>query len=240
MEKDVKIIGIIPARGGSKSIPHKNIVDLGGKPLIAHTIEMAKKSKLLDAFIVSTDDEKIAEVARKYGADVPFLRPKELAEDKTPDLPVFQHAMTWLKENRGWNPEILVHLRPTTPFKTAEDIDGLLSHMIQGKYDSARSTHLWTGKSPYKSMLKGEDGVTLKPLLVTEHYDRLGIDVPRQLLPDVFVINGVVDATRTHFIVSENKMWGPHMCGYDIPEERAIDIDGYDDLEKAKEYLKKF
>lgn len=237
MDKKVKILGVIPARGGSKSIPYKNIVDLGGKPLIAYAIAAAKASRFLDAFIVSTDDENIAEVARSYGADIPFLRPKEFAEDTTPDLPVFQHALSWLKENRGWEPEILVHLRVTTPFKTAADIDGVVSRMQEGNYDSVRSVHLWQGHSPYKSMLKAEDGMTLKPLLVTEYYDRLGIDVPRQLLPDIFVINGVVDATRTHFIMEQNKIWGARICGYDVPEERAIDIDGYEDLKKAEEYL---
>lgn len=236
--RNINILGIIPARGGSKSIPYKNIADLGGKPLIAYTIEAAKQSKLIDAFIVSTDDEKIAEVARSYGADVPFLRPKELAEDHTPDLPVFEHALSWLKENRGWEPKILVHLRPTTPFKTAEDIDGVLKRMLDGNYDSGRSTHLLKGHSPYKCMLTDEDGITLLPLIKTVHYDTLGIDVPRQLLPKVFAINGILDATRTHYITEQHKMWGERICGYEVPQERAIDIDGPDDLKKAEKFLK--
>ena len=98
MRKNQKVVAIIPARGGSKGVPRKNIRDLAGKPLIAYTIEVAKKSRYIDSIIVSTDDEEIAKIARNYGADVPFIRPIELAEDETPTLPVIQHAVKFLEE----------------------------------------------------------------------------------------------------------------------------------------------
>src|SRR3989344_7391879 len=114
-QKDIKILGIIPARGGSKSIPHKNIALLAGKPLIYYTIREAKKSRLLDAVIVSTDDPKIAAVAHACGADVPFLRPKKISGDTSTDIEFFQHALLWVEKHRGWKPDIVVNLRPTAP-----------------------------------------------------------------------------------------------------------------------------
>jgi len=103
-----KIIAIIPARGGSKGLPGKNIIPLGGKPLIAHSIETAKKSKLIERVIVTTDDEEIADVAREYGAEVPFIRPAELAQDDTPPDPVLKHTLQFLEEKEGIKPEIIV------------------------------------------------------------------------------------------------------------------------------------
>ena len=119
-------LGIIPARGGSIRVPRKNIRSLGGKPLIACTIEAADSASRLDRVIVSTDDEEIAEVARSHGADVPFMRPAELATEDTPDAPVFIHALNWLGETEGFYPELLVNLRPTTPFKTGGIIDEVI------------------------------------------------------------------------------------------------------------------
>ena len=115
----MKILGIIPARGGSKSVPRKNIKDLGGKPLIAWTIEAAKASGVFDRLILTTDDEEIAEVGKKWGAEVAFMRPAELAQDTTPTLPVLQHAVKWLEDNDGSKPDAGMILQPTTPFSSA-------------------------------------------------------------------------------------------------------------------------
>jgi len=123
MEKNKKIIAIIPARGGSKGIPRKNIVNLAGKPLIAWTIEAAKKSNLIGRIIVTTDDQEIADVALKYGAEVPFLRPKELAQDDTQPDPVLKHALQFLYDKENFKPEIIAWLEPPCPIRTAEEID---------------------------------------------------------------------------------------------------------------------
>src|SRR5262245_53413926 len=109
------VIAIVPARGGSKSIPRKNIRPLGGVPLIAYSIEAGLTAHSVDRVVVSTDDEEIAAIARAYGADVPFMRPSEIAGDRTTDLPVFQHALRWLASYDAWMPEIVVQLRPTSP-----------------------------------------------------------------------------------------------------------------------------
>src|SRR3989344_1610132 len=113
----MKVLGVITARGGSKSIPRKNIKDLAGKPLIAYTIEAAHKSGVFDRVILSTDDQEIADVAKRFGCEVPFMRPAELAEDTTPHLPVMQHAVRWLKENQGYESDYVAILQPTAPLR---------------------------------------------------------------------------------------------------------------------------
>ena len=116
----MEILAIIPARGGSKSIPRKNIRPLAGHPLIAYSIAAGRQSRLVTRTIVSTDDEEIAAVARQYGAETPFLRPAEFAQDNTTDFPVFTHALGWLKEHEGYQPDIIVQLRPTSPIRPPE------------------------------------------------------------------------------------------------------------------------
>jgi CMP-N-acetylneuraminic acid synthetase len=133
------ILGVITARGGSKGIPGKNIKLLGAKPLIAYTIEAAKKSRLLTHLIVSTDDEEIAAVAKQYGAEVPFMRPKELSQDNTPHLPVMQHAIEFMEKKLGIIFDYSVIFQPTSPFRTVEDIDGTLQKLIDTGADSAVS-----------------------------------------------------------------------------------------------------
>ena len=113
----IEVLAIIPARGGSKSIPRKNIVDFAGYPLIAYSIAAGLSAETVTRVIVSTDDVEIEEISRRYGAEAPFLRPDEHSQDLTPDLPVFQHALTWLIENEGYQPDIVVQLRPTSPFR---------------------------------------------------------------------------------------------------------------------------
>ncbi len=119
----VEVLALIPARGGSKGIPRKNIKDLGGHPLIAYSIAAGLSSELVTRTIVTTDDEEIACIARDYGAEVPFLRPEEFARDDTRDLPVFQHVLAWLHENEEYQPDVVVQLRPTSPFRSPELVD---------------------------------------------------------------------------------------------------------------------
>src|SRR5262249_7126007 len=117
------VVAIVPARGGSKAIPRKNVRLLGGVPLIAYSIEAGLTARTVDRVIVSTDDEEIAAVARRFGAEVPFMRPAALAGDSTPDLPVFQHALDWLDAHEGYRPEIVVQLRPTSPLRPPDCVD---------------------------------------------------------------------------------------------------------------------
>ena len=236
--KNIRVLGIIPARGGSKGIPHKNIVPLLGRPLIYYTIREAKRSTLLDAFIVSTDDPKIAAVARSLGADVPFLRPKKYAGDTSPDIEFLQHAVGWLERHRGWKPEIVVILQPTSPSRTARDIDGAIRFMVRENCYSVRTLVDPSPYNPFKmwQLIDRRTGL-MRPLLRTKHYRRLGTDVPRQLLPNYYLQVGLVYATRTKFI-RRGKVWGPDVRGFVIAEERFVDIDTPKDLKRAGEVLR--
>ena len=216
--------------------PRKNIIPLGGKPLIAYTIEVAGRSKLIDAAIVSTDDPEIAEVAREYGGDVPFLRPSELAMDNSPDIDYLKHALEWVETHRGWKPEILVILQPTMPFRTIEDVDNTLQFMLDQKCDSVRTLALPTHVTPYK-MWFVEDHATgkMSPVLKTEYFDELLTDVPRQKLKPAYWQPGIVIATRPEF-VRKGKVFGPDLRGYVVDIKNCHDIDEPEDLEYA-EYL---
>lgn len=237
-KKQVKILGIIPARGGSKSIPHKNIALLGGKPLIYYTIREAKKSRLLDAVIVSTDDPQIAAVARRYRADVPFLRPKKISGDRSTDIEFFQHALAWLEKHRGWKPEIVVNLRPTAPLRLSDDIDRALNLMQETGCDSVRTVSAPNPFNPFKmwTFTAGAQAA-MKPLIPTAHYARLGTDVPRQLLPQVYWQNGLVDATRAKFI-RKGVIYGPDVRGIITDPRRNADLDEPKDLRLAEQRMK--
>jgi len=238
MKRRIKILGVIPARGGSKSIPHKNIASLAGKPLIYYTIREAKKSKLLDAFIVSTDDPKIARIARSLGADVPFLRPKRYARDRSPDIEYLRHALEWLKLYRGSKPEVVVMLRPTSPLRTSRDIDGIIRFILKAKCDSVKSVSLPYPHNPFKMWFLDTKTKKMKPLLLTRYFKKLGTDVPRQLLPTVYWQNGLVDATRAKFIW-RGRVFGPDMRGFVTDPRRSADIDGPEDLKRAAALMRK-
>lgn len=232
------VLGIIPARGESKSIKNKNIIPLVGKPLIYYSIMTAKKSALLDKVIVSTDSPKIARVAKRYGADVPFLRPKKFARDDSPDIEYLKHALTWLERYRGWNPEIVVILRPTGPLRTVADIDAVIKLMQETKCDSVRSLSIPEPYNPFKMWrFAGTKSNRIKPLLPTKHFARLGTDVPRQLLPKIYWQNGMVDATRSKFI-RQGRIYGPDIRGLVIDSERAIDIDDLKGIRIAEELIR--
>ena len=139
MIKNKKIIAIIPARGGSKGVPRKNIKLLNGKPLISYSIRAALKSKFIDRVIVSTDDKEIAEIAKRYKAEVPYLRPAELAQDTSPTLPVLQHAVKYLEEKENYKTDLIVLLQPTTPLILASDIDSAIKQLIKTKTNSCVS-----------------------------------------------------------------------------------------------------
>lgn len=239
MENRVRVLGIIPARGGSKSIPRKNVALVLGQPLIYYTIRSAKQSKLLDAFIVSTDDEEIAGVARSLGADAPFLRPSELARDDSPDLEFMRHALEWLGRERGWQPEIIVNLRPTGPLRTGEDIDRVVGLMLKTGCDSVRTISPPL-HNPFKMWRIDAANSKMEPLLPTVHFPVLGTDVPRQLLPqNIYWQNGLVDATRAKFIRA-GKVYGPDIRGVITDPKKSVDIDDPEDLLEAAKRLEEF
>jgi CMP-N-acetylneuraminic acid synthetase len=225
----IRSLGIIPARGGSKTLHRKNMKMLNGKPLIAYTIEASLKSSLLNRLIVSTDDEEIGSIARAYGAEFLFLRPKELAEDSIGDLPVIKHAIEWVEENEHENIDKIVYLRPTTPFRTPQIIDACIDKVDSDDYSGLRTvTRVGGVHHPYW-MYRSEQGV-LKPFCsginISEYYQR-------QLLPECLRLNGVVEVILSHTIM-KNDLYGDKIGYLEIDEMHSIDIDNEFDLDFAE------
>lgn len=219
MGKDsLKIISIIPARGGSRGVPKKNIRPLVGKPLIAYAIEPSLKSNLVQRTIVSTDSKEIADISKDYGVEV-IMRPAELAQDNTPDLPVFQHAINKLEKEENYHPDILVHLRCTCLFRIPNDIDNAVRKMINTKADGVRTVNLVTETPYWMDIIEGED--ILKPFIPNgRKYGR------RQDLPKIYRTNGIVDVIRRDIIMNKNNMHAEDNQRAVITEtERSHEID---------------
>jgi CMP-N-acetylneuraminic acid synthetase len=228
----METLALIPARGGSKSIPRKNIKPLAGHPLIAYSIAAAKQSRLVTRVIVSTDDEGIAKLARQYDAETPFLRPAELAQDNTTDLPVFNHALDWLKNNESYQPEIVVQLRPTSPLRPPECIDQAIQILLDHpEADSVRGV-IPSGQNPYKMWRLDEHG-QMVPLLnlagVAEPFN-----APRQELPSTYWQTGHIDAIRLSTILSKGSLSGKTIYPLFIDPRYAIDIDTLRDWQRAE------
>ncbi len=235
MHKESKILAVIPARGGSKGIPKKNIKLLGGKPLIVWSIEAAKKSRLIDRVIVSTDSEEIAEVARAAGAEVPFLRPAEISQDLTPDTPVFEHTLTWLKEHDNFVPEFIVHLRPTGPLRTAEEIDEAIEMLAADPdADSVRSVEE-PPKPPFK--MWEPEGSYIKPFAELRGMKDFHT-MPRQMLPKVYQTTADIGVMRTRTVLEKKSVIGDRVIPYFL-KRPTIDIDHPIDFEIAEMLLKK-
>ena len=215
-----KILSVIPARGGSKSVPRKNIRNLNGKPLIAYTIEAAKKIK--DKFhkiIVSTDDEEISEISKDYGADVPFIRPNNLAEDKTPTYPVLQHAVHFVEKQDSINIDLIMLLQPTTPFRTTEDILNCLQLSQSSNTDSVISVVQVFSHHPI--LMKKIENNRLVHFSIEEKEG-----TPRQLYkPPAYMRNGAIYVTKRDTLIGKNSIWGDSITPYIMPQERSHNID---------------
>jgi CMP-N-acetylneuraminic acid synthetase len=222
---------IIPARGGSKSIPRKNIKDFAGYPLIAYSIAAGLAADSITRVIVSTDDEEIAEVARNYGAEVPFLRPEEFSRDDTPDLPVFQHALEWLQSKEEYRPKIVVQLRPTSPLRRKELIDQAVQRLLERPEADSIRTICIPFQNPYKMWRISTDGF-MKPLISTNLPEPYNL--PRQALPEIYWQTGYVDAAWSETILDKNSMTGDAILPLVIGAEEWIDIDLPDDWVRAE------
>lgn len=227
-----KILAIIPARSGSKSVVDKNIRKINGKPMLAYSIEHAKQSKLINRVIVSTDSETYAEIAREYGAETPFMRPAEYATDTSLDLEVFEHALSFLEREEGYVPDIVVQLRPTYPIRNVSDIDRIVTMMLEDpSIDSVRCVAP-AKEIAYKMWHKEENG-RLQPIMkdIKECYN-----MPRQQLPKVYYQNACIDAIRTEVITKGHSMSGDNIIGYEMDEN--FDIDTEEEFLRAETYLK--
>lgn len=228
----MNVLAIIPARGGSKSIPRKNIRPLAGHPLIAYSIAAGLQAPSVNRVIVSTDDEEIAAIARQYGAETPFLRPAEYSQDSTTDFPVFTHALKWLAENEKYHPDIVVQLRPTSPVRPPNCVEQAVQLLIDHtEADSVRGV-VPSGQNPYKMWRINPTG-RMVPLLqvegILEPYNS-----PRQFLPQTYWQTGHIDAIRTRTIFEKNSLSGDVILPLVIDVRYTIDIDTLKDWERAE------
>ncbi len=228
----LRVLGVIPARGGSKGIPKKNIKPLAGLPLIAYSIRAAKKSRYLTDCIVSSDNTKIISVSRKYGAVTPFTRPSRLATDRASSLSVLKHAVNFMEKKQG-RYDFIVLLQPTAPLRTSQDIDRSIMLLRDSKADSVISVSEISDPHPGKTMQihKG----TLKPFLPKFWHE----GIRRQDLPRVFALNGAVYAVRRDTLMKKHSLWGKKSLAYVMPVERSVNIDSKIDLALAELYLRK-
>ena len=219
------IVAIIPARSGSKSLKDKNIKLLSGHPMIAYSIQAAKLSKKIERVIVSTDSEEYAEVARKYGAEVPFIRPREHSTDTSLDRDFLVHAMKWFQKNEGGVPEYWVHLRPTTPLREPKIIDSAINMILNEKSStSLRSGHK-APESPLKWFVKRDR--FFKGLQEDEQYN-----LPKESFEDVYIPNGYVDILKSSFILENEKIHGESMLCFVSPVCTEVDsIEEFDIIE---------
>lgn len=231
----MKVLGIITARGGSKGVPGKNLKPLGGRPLIDYTIDAANDTPL-DRLILSTEDNRIAVVARGLGCEVPFMRPAELARDETPHLPVIVHAVQWLRDKENYVADVVVILQPTSPLRSSADIAAALRMLELSGADSVVSVNAVSAHAHPMRMLKvGADGFAT--LFVTGEPVRKRIN-RRQDLPEAFVMNGAVYACRTEVLFApEPSLYGDRVVAYPMPIERSISIDTPEDWAEAERQL---
>ncbi len=229
------VVSIIPARGGSKGTHKKNIAPLAGKPLLAYSIEYSLGCPLIERTIVSTDNSEIADTARKYGAEVPFLRPSELAQDDTQDYPVLWHALQWLREHEDYIPALVVHLRPTSPLRPIGLIEKAIQVITQDPDADCLRTISETPITPYK-MWKIEKGY-LRPFVQLEGKE--SYNMPRQDLPKVFWHNGVLDIIRASTILEKHSVSGTKILPLLMDDSfLTVDIDKPFDLIVAEAALK--
>jgi CMP-N-acetylneuraminic acid synthetase len=225
------VLGVIPARAGSKSIPNKNLYPLAGKPLIAYSIESAKRSKFLTKCIVSTDSEEIARVAKSYGIKVPFLRPKELATDTALAVDVMKHALLEMEKIDKKQYEYLVMLQPTTPLRKPQYIDEAIRKLIDTDCDSVVSM-VEVGAHHPARMYRIENDKLISIM------DEGTAMRPRQELPSIYIRSGDVYACRRSVIFKHNSLIGDDCCPLVIAPEKAINIDDMKDIVLAEYYLK--
>ena len=224
-----KILALIPARGGSKGIKGKNIIDINGKPLIAYTIEAGKQSKYIDDVVVTTDSEKIAEVSKKYGAEIPFMRPAEYAQDKSKTIDAVLHAIKELKK-QGKVYDTLVLLQPTQPLRTSVDIDKAIELYFEKSCMSLVSISD-VDDHPLLIRTIDFDGI-LKPLLSQSSTCR------RQDMPPFYRVNGCIYINKIEEI-DENTSFNDNKLGFIMERSHSVDIDEYKDIVEVEYYLTK-
>lgn len=232
MVKKATVLAIVPARGGSESLPCKNIQLLGGIPLIAYSIAAGLQSTLVDRVIVSTDDREIAGIAREWGAETPFIRPAALARNESPDIEFFVHALGWLSENESYRPDIVVQLRPTSPLRPVGLVDEAIKVLLSYKEaDSVRGVVL-AGQNPHKMWRIHDPTKPMRNLLSVSNIDE-PYNAPRQLLPQIYWQTGQIDVIRTKTILN-GSVTGKVIYPLIIDPLFSVDIDSQVGLDYAE------
>lgn len=231
-----EVLVLVPARGGSKSIPRKNLRDLAGKPMIVHSIEHARAAQTITRVVVTTDDAEIADVARRAGAEVPFMRPGEFAQDLSTDYEFVRHALEWLRDNESYVPDLVVQLRPTTPVRDVRLIDRAVEAIAaRPDADSLRAA-VAACFTPYKMWHLGTDGF-MTPILSLDGVEEPW-NQPRQILPAVYQQDGFIDIVRPATIFEQSSITGRKVLPFFIDAE-SIDIDYEHELAEAAAHLGK-
>ncbi|MBT5400324.1 acylneuraminate cytidylyltransferase family protein [bacterium] len=234
MKNNLIIDCLIPARDGSKGVPKKNIKILGGHPLIGYSIAAAKLSKNIRKIIVTTDSQEIAGIAKEYGAEVPYLRPKEIAKDKSLDIDFFKHHLEYLENNHLEIPDLLVHLRPTTPLRDFNVIDDAIEVFKKDKNATALRSVSLAQHTPYKIFKK--EGMYMRPFLesdlAVEFYN-----LPRQEFENAYIPNGYVDIVQTKIFKNSDILHGENIILYETGS--VEDIDTIEDFFFVEQTLKK-
>lgn len=227
----VETLAVIPARGGSKGLPGKNLALVAGKPMIAYSIEAARQSSVVDRVIVTTDCPRIAETARSCGAEIPFMRPPELATDDAPSRAVWKHAIGWLAENEGYRPARTFLLQPTSPLRTAGDLERAVELMIERRADwvvgvtRAKEPSIWLSELSDRDRLAGYAEASVQ-------------QTQRQASREVYLPNGALFLARASVLMSSERLYTEQTYAYVMPEERSVDVDSAWDLHLADLVLK--
>jgi len=234
VNKEIRILGITLARGGSKSILRKNIKLIDGVPLIGYTVKEALKSKLITRYIVSTDDEEIQQVAIKYGAEAPFLRPSEISSDQASSVDALKHAVNWIEKEEGIKYNYVIELMCTNPLKTVEDIDASIDKLLKTKADSVIAVHHLEDHHPAR----------IKKIVDDKIIDFCMQEIPesrrQDLKPDAYIRSGSIYALKRNHLMVDSKRYGSENSRpYILPPERSINIDTEIDFLVAELMLRK-
>lgn len=233
LASDLRVLALVPARGGSKGLPGKNLKLLGGFPLVAWSIAAGLQARTVTRVICSTDDPEIAQVARAYGAEVPFLRPAALAADDTLDLPVFEHTLQWLEREQDWRADIVVQLRPTSPLRLPGQVDAAVQLLLADPQATGVRTVVPAPANPYKMWLlpAADESRWMQPLLAVDGALE-SFNMPRQALPRAYWQTGTIDVVRAD-VIRSGRMSGDRLLPMLVETRQAVDIDTDADLAAA-------
>lgn len=234
MVKTSEVLALIPARGGSKGIPGKNIKRFAGYPLISYSIQAGLESERVGRVVVSTDDEDIAAISRDWGAETPFLRPKVFARDRTLDFPVLKHALDWLGEKEDYHPKVVVWLRPTSPIRPPDCVDDAVKLLLDHPEADCIRGVVEAGQNPFKMWTLDDESGALQPLVGVEGIEE-PYNAPRQSLPTVYWQTGHIDALWSKNVYDKGSMTGDMLYPLFIDRRYTVDIDLPSDWKKAED-----